>query len=333
MHEPIRWKNLDNVKWILTILIVLYHIQYHGKGGNEEAIFTFIKNLGDCVVPAFALISGFLFWVNVKSFSDVRLKMRRRVYTLLIPYLLWNVINTIYRNVVNADCINSSIFDINIYNNIIKWDSSPHFWYIFMLIFWTILAPVLWAAYRNRKVLIVLLISQTVYLAYMGDGLLHSRFIYILYTWGGIVGAKVPDFFERIRRLKFNIKVSVGVVAGITYVGMGIVTSMLDIGMQFKVWLYALRAVALILATVNLPLLRVGEKTDYRYSFWLFAVHFWLDDFVGRYMVILNVNALLYQVFTWVAVVIIGLASGIILDRMCPKCFDLLTGNRCVNRH
>lgn len=331
MYQSVRWKNLDNVKWILTMLIVLYHISYRGKGGNEEAVFTFIKNLGDCVVPAFAMISGFLFWTNVKNFPDVRLKMKRRIFTLLIPYLLWNVINTIYRNVINADCINSSILDINIYNDIIKWDSSPHFWYIFMLIFWTVLAPFLWVAYKNRKVLITLLVFQAVYLIYKGDGILHSRFIYILYTWGGIVGVKMPDLFDRIRCLKMNIKVPMGIVAGMIYLGMGLVTSMEDIGMQVKVWLYAVRGIALVLATINLPLLTFGEKTNFKYSFWLFAVHFWLDEFVGIYMGKLNMNALVYQAFTWTVVMIIGLGSGIILDKMCPKCFDILTGNNIRN--
>ena len=42
-------KHLDNVKWILTLLIVLYHIglPYQNK---YESLFYLIKNLGDGAV-------------------------------------------------------------------------------------------------------------------------------------------------------------------------------------------------------------------------------------------------------------------------------------------
>lgn len=57
-----RLEILDTIKLILTLLIVLFHIQFlKGKDEHYKYMFYFIKNLGDCAVPAFAIISGFLY--------------------------------------------------------------------------------------------------------------------------------------------------------------------------------------------------------------------------------------------------------------------------------
>ena len=148
-----RLANLDNVKWILTLLIVLYHIQYLDDGENGKKLFFFIKNLGDCVVPAFALISGFLFWKDIDSLDKVKMKIQRRIWTLGVPYLLWNFVNTLYLNLKNVRALEMSVFNINIIHDLLQCNSSPHFWYVFMLIFWTILAPVLYYVYRDKCLL------------------------------------------------------------------------------------------------------------------------------------------------------------------------------------
>ena len=56
-----RIKSLDNTKWILTLLICLYHIQFMGDE-KYSTLFYWEKDLGNCVVQVFSLISGFLFF-------------------------------------------------------------------------------------------------------------------------------------------------------------------------------------------------------------------------------------------------------------------------------
>lgn len=77
-RKVMRYNCLDNAKWILTLLMVLYHIQFIGDPDNNLT-FMVIKNLGDCVVPAFSIISGFLFWHTVKRFSDLKYKFLSRI--------------------------------------------------------------------------------------------------------------------------------------------------------------------------------------------------------------------------------------------------------------
>ena len=316
---------LDNVKWILTLLMVLYHIQYRS---GKEALFLFIKNMGDCVVPAFALISGYLFFYSVKDFDDIKKKISRRLYTLLIPYVVWNVINKVLINILSVGLrnINKATFSINLYDDVFMGISSPHFWYIFMLIFWTVFSPILYFLYKYKIGRICLFASQVVYLCIMGNNVLHSRFIYILYTWGGLLGFMYPNL---INDFELHIKKSFALMfAGIVYLGLAIcIWKFSSIGMAAKVWFYAIRAVALIVFVYELPLEKVGELTNFDYSFWVFAVHFWLDHYVSV-LIARKCGGFTYQSLTFLMVFVIAMSTGIICKKLFNKLFSILTGSR-----
>ena len=323
-----RDKQLDNIKWILTILMLLYHIQYHGNGQDYSA-FMYIKNFGECDMPAFALISGFLFWRNVEKIEDLKTKLLNRVYTLLIPYLLWNFINTILNNTVNIGMknIDSRIFNVNILTDIILCNSTPHFWYIFLLMFWAVFSPILYFCYKDKRFLTIMLISQLVYIIVMGENILHSRFVYIVYTWGGYLGYKRYNILSYITELNKKKKTILLMVSGSIFLLIKTAMHNYDFEINLRVWLYLVEAIALILFTANTPMLLFGKKTNYEYCFWIFAVHFWFDYYIS---IIVNeyVEGLLYQVVTFTTVLLLATVSGIIVKKVCPRMFKLLVGGR-----
>lgn len=49
------------------------------------------------------------------------------------------------------------------------------------------------------------------------------------------------------------------------------------------------------------------------------------------YIYRLGLNPLLVQIITWIVVVFIGVLSGIILNKLLPKVFSVLVGNRILN--
>lgn len=305
--------------------MVLYHIQFVG---DEKYSFSFlmIKNFGDCVVPAFAIISGFLFWSTVRNFDDLKGKYKRRIYSLLFPYALWNLINTLFVN-WQVGKRGVSLLDLNIWRNIIMWDSSPHFWYLFMLMFWTVLSPILYLLYNKKEGRLVLLLLSGAYLFYKGDLILHSRFIYILYTWAGMIGFCYPDLLNEFcfegkkRRTVIYIALTI-------YLGIYFIYCVQPLGMGVKVWLYAIRAVALLITLFNFPFAKIGVATNYKYSFWIYAVHYWLDNSLGGIISAYISNAHIYQIVTWGTVTAIGLTIGIIVSHTLSKVFKLLTGSR-----
>ena len=79
-----------------SIILVLYiHSGFHDYPHEIAGMqFNFLLQdiisgeIGRCAVPMFYMISGYLFFLNVGSINDVYHKMRKRVHTLLIPYVV-----------------------------------------------------------------------------------------------------------------------------------------------------------------------------------------------------------------------------------------------------
>lgn len=87
MSYAITW-----LRFPLIFLIILLHCYSVQKleGSHEvyfKVLYPFSLWLGETGVPGFFFISGFLFFLSKKTYSQ---KLRARVHTLLIPYLLWN---------------------------------------------------------------------------------------------------------------------------------------------------------------------------------------------------------------------------------------------------
>ena len=320
-----REKNLDNVKWILTLLIVLYHIQM--RQGCNDTGFLMIKNLGDSVVPAFSMISGFLFWKTVNCFSDLRYKFFRRITSLMIPYVLWNLINTIFLN-WRSWTNGNGFCGLSIWDNLLMWKSSPHFWYIFMLMFWTLLSPILFIIYRKKIGVAILFLVTISYLFYKGNGILHSRFIYIIYLWAGVVGFYYPNVLKKAGIENKRKRMLVATFFLFAYLGIYYFYCDNQVSMGIKVWFYGIRALFLLVALINFPMGRIGLITGFKYSFWIFAVHYWLDCYIGATMIKLVNNLYVYQILTWLVVVIIGLTTGAFFDKRIPVMFRILSGNR-----
>lgn len=332
--EENSWKTkLDDCKVILTLLIVLYHIScpFNVDSSMSGSIYLYLKSLGNMVVDSFAFISGYLFWINVKSIDNVKSKMKKRVFTLLIPYLLWNCINSIFVILVdnrnNLSNIGHALCGYNWVKGIMLWDCSPHLWYIFMLIFWTALSPLLFLCYKYKPILMLLLVCQVIYMIVYKDSILHSRFIYMIYTWGGILGFYKINVFNKIpkgtvwRTLAFGIYLATIAISNH-------INNMLG-----KCWIYCLMMLAFFVIIFNLKnKLCITDKL-LPYAFWMYAIHFYLDLHIANKMFALINNPVVAQLSTYIIVLTFAITSGVLLKRIMPFLYKALTGNRVVNQH
>lgn len=328
---PVYWKRkLNNEKWILTLMITLYHIQYPyaDTASFRHSAFIYVKDLADCIVPAFSLISGYLFFYNAKSIKIVWEKMNRRIYTLFLPYICWNIINSFYLILKGGGRYNEFIH-YNWVRGIFSWDASPHFWYVFMLMFWTVLAPGLFFCFNKKTLTVIFVGTQIFYFIYMGNDILTSRFCYILFTWGGIIGIYIPNIVERICCIFQRIKYKYFAIASLIVFYIAVYAFYGSIQNNLvRVFFYGIRAVVLIIVGLNISELKIGQKTQFAFSFWLFAIHYHADDMFSGVLSRIQLPIFVYQVGTWIAVVAFGLISGMLLKRIFPKMYNLLSGNR-----
>lgn len=101
------WRRVQSatIDWLrpaMAFMVVCLHVQlfYTGRqwalGGGAFDVFVIVlcKTLCPVAVPTFFFISGYLFFQGLESWDSGvwKRKMTRRVRTLLVPYVLWNLI-------------------------------------------------------------------------------------------------------------------------------------------------------------------------------------------------------------------------------------------------
>ena len=57
----------------------------------NQSISFFVERIACLAVPGFFMCSGYLFYRNL-TWGNIPEKLKRRVYSLVIPFLIWNVL-------------------------------------------------------------------------------------------------------------------------------------------------------------------------------------------------------------------------------------------------
>ena len=108
MNFSVESKVLDVVRIPGIVLVVLIHITGYGMRQvnmcpNDYSFYMSVNRLfssviGGVAVPVFFLVSGYLFFRNCE-FTKIayKAKLKRRIHTLLIPFLLWNALYLIVK--------------------------------------------------------------------------------------------------------------------------------------------------------------------------------------------------------------------------------------------
>ena len=118
-HKDFQFLCMDYVRFVLALLVVLFHafalssisafsdIEYPLIGLVSRVLDAFLAHT---IVPVYSFISGYLFFLvkewNKKVYFD---KIKKRIHTLLIPYLLWNGIGIILVAIKQLSCFDTFI--------------------------------------------------------------------------------------------------------------------------------------------------------------------------------------------------------------------------------
>ena len=162
---------IDIEKLLLMLGVVLAHSSFIADYDDISPLGAKVLEFGSSVavacVPVFFVLSGYLFFRGVERFSPriYKEKLCRRVRSLLVPYLLWNLIaaGTLFVKakflgypgfgVVTAHGIDPERFLCGFWN---LTDGFPYefaFWFIRNLIVIVVLSPVAWLLASKRWIL------------------------------------------------------------------------------------------------------------------------------------------------------------------------------------
>ena len=104
----IKFQTIEWLRFVCAILVVQLHATF--SPWDKRELYSFSDGICDCfrvlfsqglcrvAVPIFFLISGYLFFLNLQEWEKKiwLKKVKRRVRTLVIPYLLWNIIAMLF---------------------------------------------------------------------------------------------------------------------------------------------------------------------------------------------------------------------------------------------
>ena len=173
LSEAITWLRFPLI--FLIIMLHCYSVQ-RLEGSHEtyfKVLYTFYNWLGETGVPGFFFISGFLFFLSKKSYSE---KIKARVHTLLIPYILWNLIMLALYGIAYAigypQNINGrSLADFQFTDYLrLFWDRGSYdngnfvpilcpLWYIRNLLIMSLLSPLIYYIIRYARELFLIAIT------------------------------------------------------------------------------------------------------------------------------------------------------------------------------
>lgn len=90
---------ITNLSFILAVLIVIRHSLGIGTYNLPEWLYygeLFVQQATDLVVPVFFAISGFLFFNKLTGLRDWFEKIKRRLKSLFVPYVIWCLIGYLF---------------------------------------------------------------------------------------------------------------------------------------------------------------------------------------------------------------------------------------------
>lgn len=325
---------------ILIIMVVYIHSSYEEAKNYELASFLqSFTGAGICRIAncLFFSISGYLFARNISSIKDVFLKIKKRLRTLLVPYLLWNIIFVLWFVVLDvipgvSQYVNSrGTLQRILHQPILQtlydlWVSPAAFqlWFLRDLIVMMLFTPILW--YWSKKHWISALIAATISTCFYG---------WLIYFWIGIIAATnridIEDYYKRTWLI---ISCSLIYVGYAFYVGIyGLLPSYIDFAINLC-GLYAVWVVYDLLTNKDKGELTkvIPYKWICGYSFFIYLFHEPTFSVIKKLgLAIFGVNELsiitLYYINPWIMVAVAVLVARI-MQHMIPSVYKILTGGR-----
>lgn len=292
----------------------------------------------------FMMLSAFLLYRNITP-DNARKKVRSRVYTLLIPWLLWNLIGL----------ISYHPFDKSLQSIICDYLMSrfcEQLWFVQALVIFLIFIPLFMRVLRMKGVreIVVILIYILNYL--MHKGILSMQFLAVLgserfcleisrmlehlpvYCLGAYLGLNRADY---VMEETYNQKQRKAVV---TIAVALIVLSYVYSAGYLQTICFMLRPAALWVICRK-ALFAFEPKWWMQIPFYTYAIHNFILHFVGkgaqlsgfweeqyRAQTISVGAALLWRVCMTGIAFALAAVSAAILMRFAPKAYELLTGGR-----
>ena len=343
------------VTFFLSILVVLLHVtsfegyNYQGTTGKIISLFGDFVTAGitSVAIRLFFLISGALFYRNY-TYKTTATKLKSRFKTLVIPYFIWCVFYTIVMMVVDATPLGGFIAieaDFTVKNLFLGFFFNYFYkslWFIFNLIIFTLLCPLIYTLLSNKYIGGVV-VSAVIVLYSFGIRIPETITIsgeeyiafwradsIIFYLIGAYIGIHFFDWFSN-RKNK-----AVSVISLILFLMCSLYITLADeLKLDNDGFVYILVMTLFCFSTwFMFDFFTFNKKPKHfcNYSFMMFALNFYLGVYVAKILYIILPKSQMFAVVNLILTLIIVIGSILLcsafMEKYIPKVYKLITGNR-----
>lgn len=341
---------LTNINFFLVLCVVMIHsLCFKFIDANSNILISYIYNilliLLESSIPLFFLISGYLFYRGL-DISNLNTKLKKRFKTLIIPYLLWNILFFIYYKIISILPIIGNFADLSFdfslnhlpYN--LLWKGFFHTsWYLRNLIIYTYLSPIIFFVFKKisnvnsdklRNILLVFLILLSYFLSILSNSQ-YSNVLYFLpvYILGCCLGFFYKNYYEKsdisINKYKLVISIfTLFIIAVCRY-----------IFSWNNIFLYLERSLsAILLYTIlsNLKFIYNEPIKIEKMSFLLIIIHTAIVQVITKILILIfgitPFTSLIYTLIVTFLTVFITYLLYIFIKKYLNKPFSILLGGR-----
>lgn len=308
---------------LLKILFTFVIVIYHCRGGyNSWGVFSYfnliIEHLGIIALSFFFMLSAYLFYANL-NYSNWAIKMKKRVFTLLIPLIVWNMVAFIYFKFEYT-----GLFKF-IYNIFLS-NYNGALWYISFIIILNIFSPLFYFIFKNKIVgLLIILFSFVCQinncLSVIIPSVLSNSLILngLFYLPAYFIGIYFAIHFKYLVEKDYTKLTQFSSLIFLFYIVLLSRSNIILLLSPILCWII-----------VNPTNLNKHIKFDNSYLFYIYASHglfIHLTNNITSNFDILN-NSPVILFFRFIITIIFVLVSYKILHHLFPQFLTILTGNR-----
>ena len=339
-REHIWW-----MSFILSLMVVWVHSEntelFLGELGRETMVyrleFFFAQTLGQIAVPGFFMISAYLFYRNFQ-FSKTVSKWKSRCKSLLLPYVLWNILYylgyvvvtrlSFVENIIGKEPVAFNLKELLLAAVYYKYN--PVFWYLFQLLLLVLLAPFLYMIIRRKRsglawlLLLILALWKNVSIPLLN---LDALFYYSASGYAVLFKEKVEGENTPFQKKIWS---AVLVFSWLILWLLGRSGAFLHYTPVHTVLIRFLGVLVLYSILKEIPFKPAGSTV--KNSFFLYAIHFpWVRFFNKTGAVILKGNQVAAAVFFLIMpflILLVSSVAGYLLKHTVPQLYDILSGGR-----
>lgn len=327
---------------LLLIIMVVYIHNYYQEANDGYVIASILQNIigkGICRLanPLFFFMSGMLFFNNITSIKNCFPKIKKRIKSLLIPYIIWNCIYVCWFIILSSNNFTNKFISNDVLNNIfggtflnslyeLFWKpAAMQLWFLRDLIISVLFSPLLYILINKIHWLAFILIF--IIIQYIP---LHISAFFVL---GGTISLLHDlNWLDR----KLNSK-TILLITTIIFIGNIILQINNNDLNQFYTCFINLNGIIFIWKLYDYIYYRLRVNYDkinnfLGYSFFIYLFHEpTLNILKKGLLAILGTNELtiiLLYIINPILMCLISIYIATILKKIIPKTYSILTGGR-----